>query len=102
MEALKNTSYQYTLPSTRRFLFLKSHSVLLRIGINRFMRMISVAGITVSVLFAACHVAENYVFHDPTIMPGYNFFQSPASMVKVENQLDENLSSSGLNSSIKI
>ena len=49
-----------------RFLFLKSHNILLRVGVNRFMRMISAAGIAVSVLFAACHVVENYVFLDPS------------------------------------
>ena len=57
------------------------------------MRLISAAGIAVSVLFAACHVVENYVFLDPTIMPGYNFFKNPAAMLKVEIQFAENLSS---------
>ena len=68
-----------------RFLFLKSHNILLRIGVNRSVKIISVAGIGLSVTFAACHVVENYVFLDPTLMPGYSFFKSPTTMLKVEH-----------------
>ena len=49
------------------------------------MRLISIAGIGFSVIFAVCHVVEHYVFLDPAIMPGYNFFKSPIPMLKVQS-----------------